>query len=324
MKMISENIGVVVIGRNEGERLKKCLYSVVKNSSTIIYVDSGSTDNSVEFARGLGVHVIDLDLNKPFTAARARNEGFKALLTLNPKVKYVQFVDGDCEFINSWFEHALSSFSKIEDKQQLAIVFGQCKERFPDASIYNHEADRGWQIQPGYTETCGGNFLILAEVFSSMDGFNETLIAGEEPELCLRIRRSGWKILSVSSDMVWHDVNLHSFYQWCKRSIRTGHAFAEVSWMHRNFPGKYWFLHNVRIFAWGLFLPVFMVFLSFFNTYFLFLFLIYPVQIGRIALKEDWLYAYFCVLVKFPQAIGQGKYLLNNLLGKQSQLIEHK
>ena len=83
---------------------------LVKNSSTVIYVDSGSIDNSVGFARGLGVHVINLDMNKPFTAARARNEGFKTLLALNPKVKYVQFVDGDCEFIDSWFENAFQFF----------------------------------------------------------------------------------------------------------------------------------------------------------------------------------------------------------------------
>jgi len=322
--MKSESIGVVVIGRNEGERLKKCLYSVIKESSSIVYVDSGSSDNSVEFAKSLGVHVIDLDMNKPFTAARARNEGFKKILTISPEIKYVQFVDGDCEFIDGWFEHALSTFSGIEDKEQLAIVFGRCMERFPEVSLYNYEANRGWKIQPGYTETCGGNFFILAETFSSLQGFNESLIAGEEPELCLRIRREGWKVLSISYDMVWHDVNLHSFYQWWKRSIRTGHAFAEVAWMHRKFSEKYWFLHNVRICSWGLLLPLFLAFLSSFNVYFVAFFLIYPVQIGRIALKEDWLYAYFCVLVKFPQAIGQGKYLLNNLLGQQSTLIEHK
>ena len=322
--MKSENIGVVVIGRNEGERLKKCLYSVVKDSYTVIYVDSGSSDNSVEFAKELGIHVVDLDMNKLFTAARARNEGFKALLTISPQIKYVQFVDGDCEVIDGWFEQALSTFFKNVDKGNLAIVFGLCKERFPHASLYNYEADKGWRIQPGYTETCGGNFLILAKVFASAQGFNESLIAGEEPELCLRIRRAGWEILSVSEDMVWHDINLHSFYQWCKRSIRTGHAYAEVAWMHRKFPEKYWYMHNIRIFCWGLLLPLILVLLSFFNICFLALFFIYPAQIGRLALKEGWLYAYFCVLAKFPHAIGQGKYILNNLLGKQSQLIEYK
>jgi len=322
--MMSESVGVVVIGRNEGERLKKCLYSIDKGSYTAVYVDSGSSDKSVEFAKKLGIHVHELDMNKPFTAARARNQGFKALLAISPKIKYVQFIDGDCEVVDGWFEHALSTFFEIEGREPLAIVFGRCKERFPEASIYNYEADRGWQIQPGYTETSGGNFFILAKIFSSMQGFNETLIAGEEPELCLRIRRAGWKILSVPHDMVWHDVNLHSFYQWCKRSIRTGYAFAEVAWMHRKFPEKYWFLHNIRIFGWGIFLPLLLVSLSFFNIFFLVLFLIYPVQLGRVASKESWLYACFCIVGKFPQAIGQGKYILNRLLGKQSKLIEYK
>jgi len=319
-----KSIGVVVIGRNEGARLKKCLRSVVEVVSHIVYVDSGSSDDSVSFASSLGVHIVDLDMSQPFSAARARNEGFDRLLSESSDIKYVQFVDGDCEIIEGWFDNALSAFMLDKEKDSLAVVFGLCKERFPEASIYNYEADRGWKIPAGYTETCGGNTFISVKAFNTVGGFNQALIAGEEPDLCLRLRRVGWKILSIPYDMVWHDVNILKFSQWAKRAVRTGHAFAEVAWLHRKFPENYWFKNNVRVFGWGLLLPVVFGLLSLYDMRLLGLFFIYPIQVGRIALKEGWLYAYFCVLVKFPQAIGQAKFFFNQLLGKKSALIEYK
>jgi len=319
-----KKLGVVVIGRNEGERLKKCLNSVVHLISAIVYVDSGSSDDSVVFAKSIGVNVVDLDMSQHFTAARARNTGFNHLLACYPDVKYVQFIDGDCEVIEGWFENALSAFMQETKNESLAVVFGRCKERYPEASLYNYEANQGWKVTPGYAETCGGNALMLVEVFNIVQGYDETLIAGEEPELCLRLRRAGWKILSVADEMVWHDVNIHSFYQWYKRAVRTGHAFAEVCWKNRQFSEHYWRKHNIRIFGWGLLLPTVIVSLSFLQLSFLWLFFIYPLQVARIAKKEGWVYGYFCVLVKFPQAVGQIKYALNHALGKKSKLIEYK
>ena len=322
--MINESYGIVVIGRNEGDRLKKCLHSIVGETSAIVYVDSGSTDKSIEVANSLGIHVVNLDMSKPFTAARARNVGFDYLLENYPDINYVQFIDGDCEVIAGWFEHAMSAFSDNESKDQLAVVFGLCKERFPDASLYNYEADRGWRIKPGYTETCGGIAFVSVQAFKSVKGFNQNLIAGEEPEFCLRLRQAGWRILCVPNDMVWHDINIHNFGQWFKRAVRTGYAFAEVAWIHRKLPEKYWFRHNRKIFLWGFLVPLILIILTFYNLGFFSLFLVYPIRMIRIAIREDWIYAYFCILVSFPQAIGQFRFIKNSILGKKNGLIEYK
>ncbi len=99
--------GVVVIGRNEGERLKQCLNSAAGSECTV-YVDSGSTDGSVEWARDRGVEVVQLDMSRGFTAARARNAGFARLRELAPQQEYVQFVDGDCELRQEWPRHAIA------------------------------------------------------------------------------------------------------------------------------------------------------------------------------------------------------------------------
>ena len=93
------HVGVVVIGRNEGPRLERCLASLIGAAQKIVYVDSGSTDGSVQMARRLGVEVVELDMTMPFTAARARNEGFARLQHVLPSMRHVQFVDGDCEVV---------------------------------------------------------------------------------------------------------------------------------------------------------------------------------------------------------------------------------
>ena len=64
------------------------------------------TDGSNQMATEMGAEVIDLDMSRPFTAARARNEGLRQLLLHHPDVDFVQFVDGDCEVVPGWLEAA--------------------------------------------------------------------------------------------------------------------------------------------------------------------------------------------------------------------------
>ena len=87
--------GAVIIGRNEGKRLERCISSI-SGASITVYVNSGSTDGSTVRARNAGIDVVELDLRIPFTAARARNVGFTRALELSPSLQYVQFIDGDC------------------------------------------------------------------------------------------------------------------------------------------------------------------------------------------------------------------------------------
>jgi glycosyltransferase involved in cell wall biosynthesis len=76
--------GVVVIGRNEGERLVRCLQSLAQFGAPLVYVDSNSTDGSSEQAQRLGAHAVQLDLTQSFTAARARNLGVRTQARAEP------------------------------------------------------------------------------------------------------------------------------------------------------------------------------------------------------------------------------------------------
>src|SRR5687767_3717223 len=129
-----ERVGVVVIGRNEGERLQRCLTSVMRDSAAVVYVDSGSTDNSIEMAQLLGAEVVQLDELQPFTAARSRNAGIARLQCLWPGTDCVQVIDGDCELVQGWIEAALEVMLA---NPKAAVVCGRRRERQPQTSIYN-------------------------------------------------------------------------------------------------------------------------------------------------------------------------------------------
>ena len=326
-------IGIVAIGRNEGDRLRRCLDSVVGNGLPVVYVDSGSTDGSIELARAKGADVVELDMSQPFTMARGRNAGFARLAEIAPDVRFVQFVDGDCEVVAGWLEQSLAA---IESRPEIAAVSGRRRERFPDRSIYNRIADIEWQAPSGEAKYCGGDVLIRAEAFRQIEGYDPTLIAGEDPELSVRLRQHGWTILRIDAEMTLHDMAMTRFSQWWRRGVRSGFAFAEGAAMHGKPPERHWVGHVRSIVIWGIALPMTIVVLALAWPTLgasLLLALAYPLQVFRVARYYHkvglpwhlaWLYSGACVLGRFPNAVGAIRYWYTRLLGRRQALIEYK
>lgn len=332
--MTMKNLGVVAIGRNEGDRLIRCLDSLQKylpKDASIVYVDSGSTDGSVAAAKARGVHVITLDMSIPFTGARARNTGFEYLMEQFPDTQYVQFIDGDCELLPGWIEAATAA---LENSPELAIVFGRLRERFPQASAYNQIADSEWQVPVGEAQACGGISLMRSQPIQTVGGFNPALICGEEPELCIRLRQKGWKLRCIDADMALHDIDMHRFGQWWKRSIRGGWAIGEGFAMYGDTPEQYMRKENFSGWLWGVGLPIGAIALGPFTQGITLLLLLsyfplgwkiyrYRQQRGDGA-KQSLIYAVFCVISKIPQAIGQGQYWISRWRQEPATLIEYK
>lgn len=220
------DVGVVAIGRNEGQRLRICLASVSGRGMPVVYVDSASTDGSVEAARALGVEVVALDLSRPFSAARARNEGSERLLQIEPELRFVQFVDGDCEVVAGWMEHAKR---EIERLPAAAVVCGRRRERYPEKSVYNRLADLEWDTPVGEAKSCGGDSMMRVGAFRAAGGFDASVAAGEEPELCQRLRDAGHKVYRLDAEMTLHDSAMLQFRQWWKRAVRSGYGAADVA-----------------------------------------------------------------------------------------------
>ena len=324
-------IGIVAIGRNEYPCLRRCLASLLEEGRTVVYVDSGSTDGSVELAKRLGAEVVELDSAAPFTAGRARNAGFEHLMQLRLSTEFVQFVDGDCEIADGWLRRAAT---ELQRDKNLAIVAGRVREQFPERSVYNRLCDLEWDVPTGEVDACGGIFLARAEAFRKVGEFDPSIIAGEEPELCLRLRRRAWKVVRIDAEMALHDAAMTRFGQWWKRAVRSGHAFAEGAWIHGASPERHG-VKAVRSFVfWGAVVPV----IAFGGAWIthgasLALLLGYALLWYRVARGQRArgrsdadvrLYAAFILTSKFAELYGALIFVMRKLLRRRSTIIEYK
>lgn len=322
-------IGLVAIGRNEGERLRRCLDSVVGKVSCVVYVDSGSTDDSVAMARNLGVEVVELDMTIPFTAARARNEGFDRIKQLRPDLSYVQFVDGDCEIVSGWLECAAAFLDQHKD---IAVVCGRRRERFPDDSIYNKLCDLEWDTPVGQARSCGGDAMMRTSAFEAVGKYRSSLIAGEEPELCVRLRAASWKIWRLDNEMTLHDAAMKNIFQWWKRTTRAGYAYAEGASLHGGTPERHCVAALKRILLWGIIVPLGWLIGYIYLGWVALVGLLatYIFQIVRLAIiggprsKISWIRAFFLVIGKFAETEGFLKYYFRQTGNVPAKIIEYK
>ncbi len=320
-------IGVVIIGRNEGSRLVACLESIPCDIAQVVYVDSGSTDDSLIQARKAGAKVVELNLDQPFTAARARNTGFRKLVA-DKDIRFVQFIDGDCEVQPGWIQ-AAARF--LTENPKTAVVCGRRRERFPDNTVFNRLCDVEWNTPPGQADACGGDAMMRVDALIQVGGYRDTMIAGEEPELCVRLRAEGWQVWRLDEEMTLHDADMTRLRQWWKRARRSGHAFAEGAALHGSRPERHSVGAVKRILAWGAVLPVVLLLAAaLISPLALIGFLIYPLQVLRIASRQKprdrtaYEYAFFLVLGNFPEALGVLEYHLRQWRGKPAGIIEYK
>lgn len=320
---MDDTIGAVVIGRNEGARLLNCLASLKGQAGHVVYVDSGSSDGSVEAARAAKAEVFELDQSVPFTAARARNAGFRRLLEIAPDTVFVQFLDGDCELTASWVQTARATF---EREANVAIVCGRRRERFPEASRWNRMIDAEWDTPVGEARACGGDALVRRAAFESVGGYREDLIAGEEPEMCFRMRQQNWRVLRIDAEMTLHDAAMTRFSQWWQRARRAGHTYAEGFALHGASSERYNAAELRRTLVWGVFIPAAALMGAILiSPWALLLLLSLPLQVFRLmwrGMPGDQ--AVFMVFCKFPEAQGAIGYWRGRLTGESRGLIEYK
>lgn len=323
-------VGMVIIGRNEGPRLQKCLDSVA-GSGAVVYVDSGSTDDSVAVATASGAHVVELDLSVPFTAARARNAGLSRLLEQQPDCRYVQFVDGDCELIPGWVASAVDF---LDQRPDVAVVCGRRMERHPDASIFNKMCHHEWNTPVGEAKACGGESLVRMSAFQAVGGFRDEQIAHEEPELCGRLRAMGHRIWRIDQPMSLHDAAIMRTSQFYARSRRAGFGLMQyLSAAKRREPGTGDEIIS-RAFFWAFLLPLITLTSSVvLGPAALLLLLAYPLQIVRYAhrlartdysAREAVEVALLSMLGKFAEFQGSVEFLLKRLGGKKMEGIFYR
>jgi cellulose synthase/poly-beta-1,6-N-acetylglucosamine synthase-like glycosyltransferase len=334
----NEHVAVVIIGRNEGGQLALCLESVLAVRALgmpmdIIYVDSASTDGSPELAEKMGAHVIRVS-GQPMTAARGRNAGWTTT-----QAPFVLFLDGDTVLHPLFLDHALSALKDPESGPQTAAVWGHRRESNPGGSVYNRVLDLDWIYPAGWTEFFGGDVLIRREALVSVDGYNPELIAGEEPEMCRRLREKGWRILHIDEPMTRHDLRMTHFSQYWRRATRCGHAYAQVSGLFENTPDPFWTAEARRNRKRGLLLFLLLmasaVFCVLLRSGWPLAFLILP--IFGVGIRSAWkarsrsnswatllLFGLHSHLQEIPIFIGQMRYRFARARRRKVSLIEYK
>jgi GT2 family glycosyltransferase len=327
------DMAAVVIGRNEGERLGPSLQSVVDAGLRVVYADSGSTDGSVASARRFGVPVVELDPSRPFSAARGRNEGLAEALRLWPETEFVLFLDGDCSVDPGFPSAAAATFQEESD---CAIVTGHLSERSPESSIYNRMCAVEWRGPAGRIvdmNGLGGIMMVRVSAFRQVGGFNEHAIAGEEPDLGVRLGLAGYSIFKIDRPMATHDAQMHHFRQWWTRAVRNGHSLAHRYATH----GRTRFRDGRRelrsALFWGFLLPLVSLALSWPTRGLSLLLLVGYLLLGwRIyrhyegqghSSGDALLMARFLVYAKFAEFIGVVRYCLNRARGR-FRIIEWK
>jgi GT2 family glycosyltransferase len=251
-------ISAVIIGIDVEKTIQDCIQSVrdanyPQDQIEIIYVDGGSSDRSVELANEVeGVKVLELNLEIP-TPGRGRNAGWKLA-----KHNTIQFLDADTVMSPEWLN---VSYPLL--KEEVVAVCGKCAESNRYKNCYHLIGDIEWDGTTGEVDAFGGIVLVNSEALKGVGGFDDRLVAGEEPDLSYRMRKLGGKIIRISDLMVYHDINMTKFSQYWKRSVRSGYAYAEVASRYIHQEEKFWLEQCIRI-TLSVMLPWIMIFLGFF------------------------------------------------------------
>lgn len=189
-----DDVTVVVIGRNEGGNLPRCFESIQKITRRIVFVDSNSSDRSVEIAQEYGIPVIvALDSNF-YSAALGRMVGATKCET-----SLIQFLDGDMELAPDWMPTAVRF---MNDNLKAAVAHGFKREFKNENNLeeYTIKADqKNWR-----SDYLQGAYLIKREVYQASGGLDPRFPGEEERDLYVRIHDLGHEVWYIHHLMSSH------------------------------------------------------------------------------------------------------------------------
>jgi len=266
-----KEVGIVVIGRNEGARLARCLESVAGSGCALVYVDSDSSDDSLAIAATFGADAVRLEPSRALSAARARNAGFERLLATRPGLRFVQFLDGDCTLEPGWIAAAVQALARAPRR---AAVIGHLRERHAQSSAYNRLCALEWRSAPGELEdygAFGGISMIRTDVFGELGGFRPDMIAGEDSELAVRMALAGHAVAKIDCAMATHDAAMTRFSQWWRRAVRAGHAIGERARLNGRSAVRDCVRERNSTVLWGLVFPLTILLTAKWNRWMIFI-----------------------------------------------------
>lgn len=204
MTETSIHLTAVVVCRNEERNIPRCLSSLlaalrlVDGANEILVVDSASTDATVETALTFPVRVLELGAAWPLSPAAGRFQG-----ALAARGEFVFFIDGDMTVDPGWLPRALMA---LERDPQVAGVTGIERQIYTDgtALVGGRENPYDFPGHEAYARVLPGAAVFRRAALQAVGSFDPYLSSEEEAELCYRLTKAGFHLLSLPAPMVEH------------------------------------------------------------------------------------------------------------------------
>ena len=174
----------------------------------IIIVDQSPKPNQKFEDLGNEVHYHHVTMFKGLP--EARNYGAQCA-----RYDYILYLDDDIECN----ENLLAEHYKYMSQQHIGIVAGGITEKYKENPksrntgvfhFFSATPERGFHLMKnGYVDHAGGgNYSIKKDVFYKVGGVDEYLNVGaalyEETDICLRVKKSGYKVFFNYNAHIWH------------------------------------------------------------------------------------------------------------------------
>jgi glycosyltransferase involved in cell wall biosynthesis len=200
-------LSIILISKNQAWNISRLIESVLHSSAClrsreIILVDSVSTDETVDLARRYPIDIVRLRPSQPLSPSAGRYIGYK-----RSRGEFVLFLDGDMELIPGWLEPALRT---MRNKPDAALMLSsRVIELLPPngTTFLPLPEEISFAVPrevPRVSFVVGGAALYRRSVLEEVGTFNPYLKSDEEPELYLRIRHAGYRILQLDAPIVRH------------------------------------------------------------------------------------------------------------------------
>lgn len=186
------DVTVIVPAKNAARSIDACLAALAANlpgaSREIIVVDNGSTDDTVQRARGHGVRVLEVPQG---FVSRIRNEGARSA-----SGGIVAFIDADCLVLPEWYDAVVTGLADpsvgiVGCRHEVPADATWCQSVWHEAQMRREaEGDRVSYVP-------AGNCAMRRELFLTLNGFDERLETGEDPDLCVRVAQRGYRVATV-------------------------------------------------------------------------------------------------------------------------------
>ena len=217
-------LSVVIIGKNEEQFIAKAIASVLEATKTlaaeVIYVDSASTDRSIEEAQKFPIRILQLKPDWHLSVAAGRYTG-----SLNSTGEYIFFLDGDAEADKDWLVKAVEFMDNSPEYGACAGVLDEVYMTDDGEVVGGQDNMFGQDLDADVSDmkALGGLALYRTAAFDKVGLVNPYLPTGEDDELCMRIRNAGYKVARIKGRMAVKYTekreSLHEVFRRCRTKM---------------------------------------------------------------------------------------------------------